>query len=126
MSTTSQYHPKTYDDGRTKQAFKDSTDINKILVQAAKGDSISHIAQHGAVYGDFSDIDDLLTGYARLESMFGSLPLRFLLVCSRIMYPILRMLLSTCFPLARLLLLVRYLVLSECCCVVDVEESIDD
>lgn len=66
-----------YPDGRTKQAFKDSTDINKILVKAQKGDTISHLAKHGAVYGDFSDIDDLLTAQTRLatgQRIFDQLP----------------------------------------------------
>ncbi len=66
-----------YSDGRTKQAFKDSTDINKLLAKAAAGETITHLAKHGAVYGDFSDIDDLLTGMARLkkgEQIFAELP----------------------------------------------------
>ena len=68
---------KDYSDGRTKQSFKDGTDINKLLYKAAKGDSISHLAKHGAVYGDFSDIDDLLTAHNRLErgkQIFMDLP----------------------------------------------------
>ena len=68
---------KDYSDGRTKQSFKDSTDINKLLVKAARGDSISHLAKHQAMYGDFTDIDDLLTAHARLERgkrIFDELP----------------------------------------------------
>lgn len=64
-------------DGRTKQSFKDETDINKLLVKAAKGGSISHLAKHGAVYGDFSDINDLMTAFSRLEKgkeIFEQLP----------------------------------------------------
>lgn len=66
-----------YKDGRTKQAFKDETDINKILARAAKGNTISHLAKHGAMYGDFSDIDDLLTAHQRLakgQEIFDALP----------------------------------------------------
>jgi len=66
-----------YSDGRTKQSFKDSTNINKILAKAAKGNTISHLAKHGAVYGDFSDVDDLLTAQRRLkkaEQIFSELP----------------------------------------------------
>lgn len=70
--------PKDYSqDGRTKQAFKDQTDINKLLARAARGDTISHLAKHGAVYGDFSDIDDLMTAQARLAKgveIFQALP----------------------------------------------------
>ena len=66
-----------YDDGRTKQSFKDQTNINKIMAKAARGGTISHLAKHGAVYGDFSDIDDLLTAHKRLErgkEIFNDLP----------------------------------------------------
>ncbi len=78
MSTTDGINePKDYSDGRTKQAFKDSTDINKLLARAAKGETISHLAKHGAMYGDFTDIDDLLTGMTRLQkgqAIFADLP----------------------------------------------------
>ncbi len=66
-----------YSDGRTKQAFADSTDINKLLARAAKGETITHLAKYGAMYGDFTDIDDLLTGMSRLqkgEEIFAKLP----------------------------------------------------
>ncbi len=75
--STIQRKPLDYSDGRTKQAFKDSTDINQILARVAQGDTITHLAKHGAIYGDFSDIDDLLTGYQRLEKgnkIFAELP----------------------------------------------------
>lgn len=63
--------------GMTKQSFKDSTDINKILARAARGESISHLQRHGAVYADFSDIADLMHAYDRLEKgkqIFAELP----------------------------------------------------
>lgn len=66
-----------YEDGRTKQAYKDETDISKILSRAAKGQTISHLAKHGAIYGDFTDIDDLLTAHAKLQKgmeIFQKLP----------------------------------------------------
>lgn len=66
-----------YKDGRTKQAFKDSTDINKLLFKASQGEAISHLAKHGAMYGDFTDIDDLLTANERLtrgRAIFAELP----------------------------------------------------
>ncbi len=69
--------PMDYSDGRTKQAFKDSTDINKLIARVAAGDTITHLAKHGAIYGDFTDIDDLLTGMTRLkkgEQIFADLP----------------------------------------------------
>lgn len=61
----------------TKQAFLDSTDINKILAKAARGDTISHLAKYGAVYGDFTDMPDLLEAQARLakgQDIFDHLP----------------------------------------------------
>lgn len=66
-----------YADGRTKQAFKDAADINKILRKAAKAGTLSHLQKHGAVYGDFSDVPDLLTAHQRLqagEKVFQELP----------------------------------------------------
>lgn len=68
--------PKVYDDGRTKQAFKDSTDINKILKKAQKAGSISHLQKHGAYYGDFADFnfDDAQFALARARTIFEELP----------------------------------------------------
>ncbi len=77
MSVTLDLEEKDYSDGRTKQAFLDSTDINKILAKVAQGETVTHLAKHGAVYGDFSDIDDLLTGMNRLKkgrAIFADLP----------------------------------------------------
>ncbi len=48
---------KKYDDGRTKQSFKDETDINKIMARFAKTGTISHVAQFEGVYADYSDFD---------------------------------------------------------------------
>ena len=45
-----------YGPGRTKQSFKDSTDINKILAKAQVTGSLSHFEKHGAFYGDFADM----------------------------------------------------------------------
>lgn len=67
-----------YDDGRTKQAFKDECDINNILWRAQRGQSISHLQKFGGEYGDFSDVDDLLTAMGRLQrgrEIFDALPL---------------------------------------------------
>jgi len=77
MSTLPVFNSDSYEDGRTKQSFKDDTDINKLLARAAQGDTITHLAKHGAIYGDFSDIDDLLTANARLQrgqKIFDELP----------------------------------------------------
>jgi len=48
---------KVYKDGRTKQSFKDETDINKILQRAEVKGSISHLNKYEAKYGDFADYD---------------------------------------------------------------------
>ncbi len=42
---------------RTKQAFKDETDINKLIQRAEKTGTISHLNKHEARYGDFSGFD---------------------------------------------------------------------
>ena len=55
---SSDFGPRVYDDGRTKQAFKDSTDINKILKKAAKAGTMSHLMKYPApVYAEFQNID---------------------------------------------------------------------
>ncbi len=77
MSMLDVFGSDEYTDGRTKQSFKDSTDINKLLAKAAKGESITHLAKYGAVYGDFSDMPDLLEARRRLaigQEIFSELP----------------------------------------------------
>ncbi len=49
--------PKVYDDGRTKQAFRDETDIQKIMGRADIAGTISHLEKFQGVYADFSDFD---------------------------------------------------------------------
>lgn len=66
-----------YKDGRTSQAFKDQTDINKIIERAQKTGTVNHLTKYEPMYGDFSDVDDLLTAHARLErgkQIFNELP----------------------------------------------------
>lgn len=68
---------KNYSDGRTKQAFKNSTDINKLLAKAQKTGTISHLNKHEASYGDFTDMPTLLeaqTQLARGREIFDDLP----------------------------------------------------
>jgi hypothetical protein len=71
------YSPE-FKDGRTKQAFKDDTDVNKILKRAAKAGGLSHIQKHGAFYGDFADApQDLFQAREMLErggEIFADLP----------------------------------------------------
>lgn len=68
MSIGAPIPPKDYSDGRTKQAFKDETDINKLIRKAQKAGSLSHLLKHGATYGDFSDVPDLLTAHERIKA----------------------------------------------------------
>lgn len=66
-----------YEDGRTKQAFKEETDVNKILAKAQRVGSLSHLVRHGATFGDFSDVPDLLEARTRLkrgQRIFDELP----------------------------------------------------
>jgi len=49
----------TYTDGRTKQSFKDETDITKILARAQKAGTLSHLQKHEGTYGDFASFDFL-------------------------------------------------------------------
>lgn len=68
---------KDYSDGMTKQSFKDSTDINKILKKAMVSGGISHAFKYdAAVYGEFTGVD-LLGAYAQVErarEIFEELP----------------------------------------------------
>ena len=67
---------KVYDDGRTKQSFKDATDINKILRKAQKTGTLSHLQKHGGFYADFADFDfdEAKLALARATSIFEELP----------------------------------------------------
>ncbi len=47
----------TYKDGRTKQTFRDETDINAILKRAQKTGTVSHLNKYEARYGDFANFD---------------------------------------------------------------------
>ncbi len=68
---------KDYSDGRTKQAFADSCDINKILKKAQKAGGLSHALKYDeAIYGEFTGVD-LLGHYQQLEraqAIFDDLP----------------------------------------------------
>lgn len=73
------YQPKIkYGPSRTKQSFKDSTDINKILAKAQKAGSLSHLQKHGAFYGDFAEAPaDIFEARAQLDrgaEIFSELP----------------------------------------------------
>ncbi len=65
-----------YDNGRTKQSFKDETDINMILARAQQTGVISHMAKHQPTYGDFADFDFLEAQMflAKGKEIFADLP----------------------------------------------------
>ena len=67
---------KVYDDGRTKQAFKDDTDINRLLARAQQTGSLSHLAKYEPVYGDFVGFDffEAQQRLARGRTIFEELP----------------------------------------------------
>ena len=70
--------PLNYDDGRTKQAFKDQCDINKMLKKAQQKGSLAHIQKYPELaYGEFDGEFDLLTAHKRINranEIFGELP----------------------------------------------------
>lgn len=65
-----------YDDGRTKQAFKDQTDINKMLKRSATVGALSHLERYGGEYGDFAEFDffEAQVQLARCREIFDHLP----------------------------------------------------
>ncbi len=68
--------PQEYTDGRTKQAFKDETDINKLLERAQKTGTLSHLQKYEGRYADFSDFDffDANIKLAQGREIFDALP----------------------------------------------------
>ncbi len=67
---------KKYNDGRTKQSFKDECDIQKIMARADKAGTISHLEKFQGVYADFSDFDFQLQTQqlTRGREIFDELP----------------------------------------------------
>lgn len=67
---------KEYNDGLTKQSFKDETDVNRILAKYQVSGVISHMAKFEAQYGDFADFDfqDTQNMLNRGLDMFAALP----------------------------------------------------
>ncbi len=65
-----------YVDGRTKQAFKDETDINKMLSRAQKAGTMSHLEKFEGSYGDFADFDffDATIMLTKGREVFDALP----------------------------------------------------
>ncbi len=70
------YTPEYEKPGRTKQSFKDSCDVNKILKKAQKTGTISHLNKHQATYGDLSGFDftEAQIQLAKAGEIFDDLP----------------------------------------------------
>ncbi len=62
--------------GRTKQAFKEETDINWIMRKYDKTGLIDHLAKHGGEYGFASSITlhEAMNVVVKAEQMFADLP----------------------------------------------------
>jgi phage internal scaffolding protein len=73
---SSDFSERVYDDGRTKQAFKDSTDVNKIIARHQRAGTLSHLAKYEGQYGDFSDFDffEAQNQLAKAKTIFDELP----------------------------------------------------
>lgn len=71
-------YSKPGEDGyRVKQSFKDQCDINKIFEKIRRGEAASHLERYGEVYGDFTNVPDLLTAHHLVqkgEAIFQRLP----------------------------------------------------
>lgn len=76
MSMLGTKQPSSYKDGRTKQSFKDETDVNQIIAKHTRMGTLSHLEQWGGQYGDWSDFDfqDAQNQIANANSMFETLP----------------------------------------------------
>uniref|UniRef100_UPI004047F662 hypothetical protein n=1 Tax=Shewanella sp. TaxID=50422 RepID=UPI004047F662 len=76
MSMLGTEQPKEYKDGRTKQSFKDETDVNKILAKHSRMGTLSHLEQWGGQYGDLTgfNFQEAQNQMAKANSMFEQLP----------------------------------------------------
>lgn len=54
-------------DSRTKQAFREETDINNILRKHEKGLLVDHLNEHQGQYGDFINAPDYHTALNRIH-----------------------------------------------------------
>ena len=66
-----------YEESRTKQSFKDQTDINKLIQRAQVTGSIAHLEKHDkAIYGEFDgyDMHQALQKLELAQEIFDDLP----------------------------------------------------
>ena len=74
---SSDFGPRKYErPGRTKQSFKDSCDVEKIIKKMWKAGTLSHLERFEGVYGDFSNFDFLTAQNAlvKAQGVFDALP----------------------------------------------------
>lgn len=76
MSMLGTQQPQEYTDGRTKQSFKDETDVNNIIRKHTRMGTLSHLEQWGGQYGDLAgfDFQTAQNQIAHANSMFEQLP----------------------------------------------------
>lgn len=74
----SSFGPLEYNDGRTKQSYKEQCDINKILKKAQVKGGLAHVQKYPEpTYGEFNQEFDLLTAreqISKANQIFGELP----------------------------------------------------
>ena len=68
--------PSEYTDGRTKQSFKDETDVNLIIQKHTRMGTLSHLEQWGGEYGNYAgfDFQEAQNQIANATNMFETLP----------------------------------------------------
>ena len=68
--------PTKYEDGRTKQSFKDECDVNLIIQKHTRMGTLSHLEQWGGEYGAYAGFDyhEAQNQIANATSMFETLP----------------------------------------------------
>jgi len=68
--------PLEYKDGRTKQAFKDECNIQKIMARSDIAGTISHLEKFEGVYADYADFDfhEQINKLTRGREIFDELP----------------------------------------------------
>lgn len=64
--------------GRTKQSFKETVDINRIMSRYERTGMLEHVAKYEGDYGDFTDVPtsyhEAMLQVRRADEMFMSLP----------------------------------------------------
>lgn len=76
MSMLGTKQPTKYEDGRTKQSFKDLTDVNAIIDRHTRAGTLSHLEKFQGQYGDLADFDfvESQNQIAKANTMFERLP----------------------------------------------------